>query len=178
MSSSTRKSNLKKTPRSPSKTEKKRVRISSEPNILVFEKVSPDKTPPTNPSRNKSSIVETEKELDEQRRRDALALDNRYRNSAYIKDRKTHRRVTVREANARSPYEIVDESRISIPRTKTGFNAASVVVRPPEAITAFNPVKPPKTPSFLSRIFNRAKSLVSRKKTAGKHRASTRKLKK
>jgi hypothetical protein len=29
----------------------------------------------------------------------------------------------------------------------------------------------------LSRVFNRAKSLISRKKTAGKHRASTRKIK-
>jgi hypothetical protein len=171
--SSTRKSNLKK---SPSKTEKKRVRISSEPNILIFDRVSPDKTPQSNPSRSKSFIVETERELDEQRRRDALALDNKYKNSAYIKDRKTHRRVTVREANAHSPYEIADESRISIPRTKTGFSAAAVV-RSPESVITLDPIKPPKTPTFLSRVFNRAKSLISRKKTAGKHRANTRKIK-
>jgi hypothetical protein len=152
---------------SPRKTEKKRVRISSEPNILVFEKVSPDKTPQTSPSRSKSSIIETEIELDEQRRRDSLALDNKYKNSARIKDRKAHRRITIREANARSPYEIADESRISIPRTKTGFGAASVV-RSPESIIRLEPIKPTKTPTFLYRVFNRAKTFVSRKKTAGK----------
>ena len=174
--SSTQKSNLKKTPRSPRKTEKKRVRISSEPNILVFDRVSPDKTVQSNPSKSKSEHQETPSEIDEQKRRDALALDNKYRNSAYIKDRKVHRRVTVREANSRSPYEDSDEPKISIPRTKTGFSAASVV-RSPESVIALEPIRPTKRPTFLSRVFNRAKSLVSRKKTAGKHRVNRRKSK-
>jgi len=162
----TRKSNLKKTPRSPSKTEKKRVRISSSPSVLVFDRVSPDKTVQSNPSQSNHPVIETEIEIAEQKHRDALAQDNKYRNSAIIKDRKTHRKVTVREANARSPYEISDDSRISIPRTKTGFSAA--IIRSPESAMSFDSIKPSKKPTFLSRVFNTAKSLVSKKKTAGK----------
>jgi len=101
--------------RSPRKTGKKRVRINDQTQVLVFEKQSLTTSPQENPH-HKNPSPET-KDDKERKTRELRALDNRYKNSAEIKDKRAHVRQMIREYAKTLP----EEDRIIAPRRERNF---------------------------------------------------------
>jgi len=144
----------KKSSRSPKKTEKKRVKINDETQVLVFERQPSTESPQQNPHHKKTPSPESHQQEMERKVREAHALDNRYRNSAAIKDRRSYRRLMLRQLASQAP----PEQLIVVPRRDKSF-----AIRPPEKVMS-EPV-PQKKKSFIRRMFS---AMVPKKKAGRK----------
>jgi hypothetical protein len=139
--------------RSPRKTEKKRVKINDETQVLLFEKQPATSSPQENPYHKDKPSPETHQQEMERKTREARALDNRYKNSAAIKDRRSYRRLMLRQlASQASPEQL-----IVVPRRDKSF-----AIRAPEKV--MSEPAPQKKKSFVRRMF----SAILPKKKAGR----------
>jgi len=144
--------------RSPRKTEKKRVKINDETQVLLFERQPVTSSPQENPYHKDKPSPESHQQEMEQKAREARALDNRYKNSAAIKDRRSYRRLMLRQLASQAP----PEQLIVVPRRNKSF-----AIRPPEKVMS-EPV-PQKKKSFIRRMFS-AMSLKKAGRKTQKHR--------
>lgn len=140
--------------RSPRKTGKKSVRINDMAQVRLFPISKPTNSPQENPHHKDKPSPETHEQEMSRKRRENDALDNRYRNSAAIKDKASYRRITLRKLASQVP----EEERIMVPRRGSDF---AVRMTPRSEPIMQRP------PGFFARLYNRAKSAVAPKKKAG-----------
>jgi len=151
------------TSRSPKKSEKRRVKINDDAQVLLFERQYPTNSPQDNPYHKDKPSPETHQEEMNRKIREARAINNRYANSAEIKDKRAYRRDMLRKLASQLPTE----ERIMIPRRDRSYAVSMVQKSEPGQRKNSIPV-PQSQRGFLVRMFNRAKSTVASKKKGGK----------